>query len=63
MNNYIIGQKIKLKKIHPCGGEEWEVVRVGADIKIKCSTCGHVIMLSREKLDKSVKNQGIISKN
>ncbi len=50
-----IGQILKLKKKHPCGGSEWEVVRTGADIKIKCLTCGHVLMLSRDKLEKSVK--------
>lgn len=55
MNIYEIGQKIKLKKMHPCGGYEWEVVRTGADIKIKCLTCGHVLMMPRDKLEKSVK--------
>ena len=60
MNIYEIGQKIKLKKMHPCGGFEWEVVRTGADIKMKCLTCGHVLMMPRDKLEKSVKE---INKN
>ncbi len=60
MKIYEIGQKIKLKKMHPCGGFEWEVVRTGADIKIKCLTCGHVLMMPRDKLEKSVKE---INKN
>lgn len=50
-----VGQKLILKKKHPCGGNEWEVVRTGADIKIKCLTCSHLLMISREKLEKSVK--------
>ena len=52
---FTVGQKITLKKKHPCGGYEWEIVRTGADIKIKCLTCSHVLMLSREKLEKSIK--------
>ena len=53
--DFTVGQKITLKKKHPCGGTEWEVVRVGADVKIKCLTCSHLLMLSRERLEKSVK--------
>ena len=38
------------KKNHPCGGKEWEVLRAGADFRIKCTTCGHMIMLPRVSL-------------
>ncbi len=55
-----VGDKIRLKKTHPCGSKEWEVLRVGADFRIKCCGCGHQIMLSRPQLEKSVKE--IISK-
>lgn len=44
-----------MKKGHPCGSNEWEVIRVGADIKIKCCNCGRIVMLERSKFEKSVK--------
>ncbi|MDO4766412.1 MAG: DUF951 domain-containing protein [Eubacteriales bacterium] len=50
-----IGDKVTLKKGHPCGGYDWEILRVGADIKIKCLTCGHLVMLPRVKLEKQIK--------
>lgn len=53
--NLQIGDKVTLKKGHPCGGYDWEILRVGADIKIKCLTCGHLVMLPRVKLEKQIK--------
>lgn len=44
-----IGDKVKTKKVHPCGSKEWEIVRVGVDFKLKCLGCEHVIVLPREK--------------
>ena len=44
-----LGDVILTRKPHPCGGNEWTVTRTGADIKIKCNTCGHVVMLDRER--------------
>ena len=44
-----LGDVIMTRKPHPCGGNLWTVVRTGADIKIRCNTCGHVVMLDREK--------------
>ena len=43
-----LGDKIRTRKPHPCGGDEWLVVRTGADIKIKCLTCGRIVMLDRQ---------------
>lgn len=43
-----LGDIVKMKKPHPCGSSEWEITRVGADIKIKCQGCGRVVMLDRE---------------
>ncbi len=43
-----VGDVIQTRKPHPCGGSEWTVTRTGADIKIRCSTCGRVVMLDRE---------------
>ena len=45
-----------MKKAHPCGGSEWEVVRLGADIRIRCLTCDRRVMLSRSELAKRTKN-------
>ncbi|AOZ97574.1 hypothetical protein SAMN02745247_02485 [Butyrivibrio hungatei DSM 14810] len=50
-----VGNIVKLKKQHPCGSFEWEVLRVGADFRLKCTGCGHQIMIPRKNLEKSVK--------
>ena len=50
-----IGDRIKLKKKHPCGNFEWEVLRVGADFRLKCLGCGHQIMIARRLVEKNVK--------
>lgn len=47
---------VKLKKQHPCGSAEWEVLRVGIDFRLKCLGCGHQIMIPRKQLEKSVKS-------
>ena len=44
-----IGDKVKTKKVHPCGSKEWEIIRVGVDFKLKCLGCEHVVVLPREK--------------
>jgi hypothetical protein len=46
---------VRLRKPHPCGGYEWQVVRLGADIGLKCNTCGHRVMLDRRTLEKRLK--------
>jgi hypothetical protein len=50
-----LGETVTTKKNHPCGGNKWEIVRTGADYKIKCLTCGRVVMLTPEELKKRVK--------
>lgn len=52
---YNIGDRIVLRKKHPCGGFEWEIVKLGADIKIKCTTCGRTIFVPRIELNKKIK--------
>ena len=42
---YEVGDIVKLKKPHPCGSPEWEILRVGADFRLKCTGCGHQVML------------------
>ncbi len=50
-----IGDRVRLKKAHPCGSVTWEILRVGADIRIKCEGCGRVVMLSRFDLIKDIR--------
>lgn len=50
-----LNDKITTKKNHPCGKNAWTVIRIGADVKIKCDNCGRVVMLSHDALKKSVK--------
>ena len=44
----LVGDVITTRKPHPCGSNEWTVIRTGADIKIRCSGCGRIVMLDRE---------------
>lgn len=50
-----LGTVVETKKPHPCGGARWEIVRTGADYKIKCRTCGRIVMLTPDELAKRIK--------
>jgi len=50
-----LGDVIRLKKPHPCGSYEWVVVRLGADIGIKCLKCRHAVILERAVLERRIK--------
>ncbi|WP_261806623.1 DUF951 domain-containing protein [Lapidilactobacillus luobeiensis] len=50
-----LGDIVQMKKPHACGTNRWEVTRVGADIKIKCLGCGHLVMLTRRDFTKKLK--------
>lgn len=50
-----VGDIVKLKKQHPCGSFEWIVLRVGMDFRLKCTGCGHQIMLPRKQVEKSIR--------
>jgi hypothetical protein len=52
---YELGDIVELKKKHPCGSLQWEVVRMGADIKIRCLGCDHLVMIPRVKFNKQLK--------
>ena len=52
---YDIGTIVQMKKQHPCGSYEWEIIRLGADIKIKCTGCSRIVMLPRNKFEKDAK--------
>ena len=49
------GDIIKMKKKHPCGSSEWEILKAGADIKMKCLGCGHEIIIKRSLAQKNTK--------
>ena len=53
--NYEVGDIVTLKKPHPCGSKEWEILRVGADFRLKCMGCGHQIMTARKLVEKKYK--------
>ena len=53
---YEVGDIVTLKKGHPCGSKEWEILRVGADFRLKCMGCGHQIMVPRKMVEKNTKN-------
>ena len=54
-NVYEVGDIVRMKKKHPCGSYEWEILRVGADFRLKCTGCGHQIMITRKLVEKKHK--------
>ncbi|QAA30420.1 MULTISPECIES: DUF951 domain-containing protein [Clostridium] len=55
MQVFNLGDIVEMRKQHPCGSYEWEIIRLGADIKIKCVGCERIVMLSRQKFQKGIK--------
>ncbi len=53
--DYGIGSLLVLKKGHPCGDNLWEVVKLGADIRLKCTKCGRLVIIPRIDLNKKIK--------
>ena len=52
---YQLGMIVSMKKGHPCGSNEWEILRIGADFRLKCMGCEHQLMLPRVKVEKNIK--------
>ena len=50
-----LGDILTMKKGHPCGSKDWEVLRVGMDFRLKCMGCGHMIMIPRSKAEKNIR--------
>lgn len=50
-----VGDVLVMKKTHPCGSREWEVLRTGADLKLRCCGCGREVMGARTKFEKNVR--------
>lgn len=53
--NYQLGTKVIMKKQHPCGANEWEIIRLGADVKIKCLNCNRSLFMPRVEFNKKIK--------
>jgi hypothetical protein len=53
--DFRVGDVVQLRKPHPCGGFVWEVVRLGADIGLKCSTCGRRVLVPRTTVERRMK--------
>lgn len=49
MDAIALGDLVQMRKTHPCGSDQWVVIRVGADIKIKCTGCGRIVMMDRSQ--------------
>ena len=54
--NVNVGDRLIMKKPHPCGNKEFEVLRIGVDFKIRCTECGREVMVPRSKIEKNIKS-------
>lgn len=50
-----VGDQLLMKKKHPCGADTFDVLRVGMDFRIRCTGCGHEVMVPRAKIERSIK--------
>ena len=50
-----VGERVEMKKPHPCGGKTFEILRVGIDFKIRCLTCGREVMTPRKQIEKNIR--------
>jgi len=53
---FAVGDRIIMKKPHPCGGKGWTVYRIGADIGVRCETCDRRVMLARRDMERRMKS-------
>ena len=53
--NLRLHDQVELKKPHPCGEKQWQVLRVGADFRLRCLGCGHEVMIPRSKAEKNLR--------
>lgn len=53
--NYTLGNLVIMKKGHPCGENLWEIIKLGADIRIKCTKCGRIVIIPRIDFNKKIK--------
>ena len=55
MEGVLLGDLVQMRKMHPCGSDRWTVIRVGADIKIRCMGCSRIVMMDRADFNKRMK--------
>lgn len=53
---YSVGDRLRLRKKHPCGSDVWEVMKAGVDTRIRCTGCQRVLLLPRDKLMKQIRS-------
>lgn len=53
-----LGQVVTLKKVHPCGSDAWEVVRLGMDVRLRCQGCSRYVLFPRSRLERRVRSVG-----
>ena len=56
-NELNLGDIVEMKKAHACGSKQWEITRLGVDLKLKCIGCGHEIMMDRLEFNKKMKKK------
>ena len=54
-SKYELHTVVEMKKPHPCGANAWKIIRLGADIRIKCEGCGHSVLIPRREFEKKMK--------
>lgn len=52
---YDLNDIVEMKKPHPCGENRWQIIRMGMDIRIKCTKCGHMVMMPRRDFERKMK--------
>ena len=55
MDRFNLGDVVRLKKVHPCGSDRWQITRTGIDFGLKCLGCGRRVMIPRPKFEKAVR--------
>ena len=53
--DFSVGDIVQMKKSHPCGSAQWEILRTGIDFRIKCCGCGHMVMVTRKLVEKNTR--------
>lgn len=59
--SYDLHDMVEMKKQHPCGTNKWEIIRMGADIRIKCTGCGQLVLMPRREFERKMKK--VLEKN
>jgi hypothetical protein len=54
-NEFSMGQRVQMKKGHPCGANSWKIIRVGMDFRLKCENCGRSVLMPRSRFIRRVK--------